>query len=341
MISVKTYFSIHDINAEAWDQVSGGMPFQSHRWYIFGEQVMSDCRPIYLLAYVDDRLVARTSLWLIRNEPVPKMPEPLRTTIVRITKRWPLLICRSPLSSTSGFVITDLSKLPEVVASFAKQTLTIAREHRASFVLFDYLSKAQAQAWSEHFLVTTSSEPGMSMENRWSSLEDYLSAAGKKDRQHYKRVLREAQRFRIQIEHHRSTENLEDALRLIQEVERRHGALPNPWTQGMLEHMELINGEFLTATIDNRLVGCGLLLEDNSAQMTTALGLEEDVPYVYFMLIYESLRVAFEHKIRLLRWGSGAYDVKQRLGFSAEDNSSLAFTAVHPYLQKVLHTLVR
>jgi hypothetical protein len=41
----------------------------------------------------------------------------------------------------------------------------------------------------------------------------------------------------------------------------------------------------------------------------------------------------------LLRWGSGAYDVKQRLGFSLEDNDSLVFTAVNPYLQKALQWL--
>jgi hypothetical protein len=67
--------------------------------------------------------------------------------------------------------------------------------------------------------------------------------------------------------------------------------------------------------------------------------LAKDVPYVYFMLVYESLQMAFERRVRLLRWGSGAYDVKQRLGFSLEDNGSLVFTAVNPYLQKALQWL--
>ena len=73
--------------------------------------------------------------------------------------------------------------------------------------------------------------------------------------------------------------------------------------------------------------------------MTSILGLAEDIPYVYFMLVYESLKIAFEHNVRLLRWGSGAYDVKQRLGFSLEDNGSLLFAPVNPFLQKVLHKM--
>jgi len=71
--------------------------------------------------------------------------------------------------------------------------------------------------------------------------------------------------------------------------------------------------------------------------MTSVLGLAEGIPYVYFMLVYESLKMAFEHKVGLLRWGSGADEAKQRLGFTFEDNDHLAFTAVNPFLQKILH----
>jgi hypothetical protein len=119
-------------------------------------------------------------------------------------------------------------------------------------------------------------------------------------------------------------------------VEVSHGALPNPWARKMLEHMEAADGSFLTATMKGQLVGCGLLLEDNNSQMTSILGRAQGVPYVYFMLVYESLKMAFEHKVRLLRWGSGADEVKQRLGFSFEDNGYLSFAAVNPLLQKML-----
>jgi hypothetical protein len=42
-----------------------------------------------------------------------------------------------------------------------------------------------------------------------------------------------------------------------------------------------------------------------------------------------------EHKLDLLRWGSGAYDVKQRLGFMQEDNSLSAFAPIHPLTRKL------
>ena len=114
----------------------------------------------------------------------------------------------------------------------------------------------------------------------------------------------------------------------------------NPWARAMLENMEMASGVFLTATIGEKLVGCGLLLEDNAAQMTSILGLADDVPYVYFMLVYESLKIAFEHNVRWLRWGSGAYDVKERLGFSRENNGWVVVGAANPLFNRLLRSLI-
>jgi predicted N-acyltransferase len=335
-LSVKANFSIHEIHAGPWNELSDGIPFQSHRWHAFGERVVSDCSPVYLLAYDGNRLIARASLWLVRNEPLPKSLGPLRGVARQMIRHWPLLICRSPLSYASGLVVADERERSAVLTEFAVTAKTIAKQLSASFIIFDYLSKANTQQWPDPFSAMQDVDPGTSMENKWASLDEYLSAGDKKDRQHYKRVLREAGKLGIKIERHNWVDNIDAVLPLIRSVEQGHGALANPWAGAMLEHMQMVDGSFLTATIDKQIVGCGLILEDNGCQMTSLLGLAKDIPYVYFMLVYESLRMAFEHKVRLLRWGSGAYDMKQRLGFSLEDNSSLVFTAVNPWLQNLL-----
>jgi hypothetical protein len=105
--------------------------------------------------------------------------------------------------------------------------------------------------------------------------------------------------------------------------------------------MEMIESTFLEARIGNRPVGCGLLLYDSGAQMAVALGLEKDVPYVYFALLYESLREAFEKKVRLLRWGSGAYAVKEQLGFQKEHNNHLVVAGTRPFTQYLIDLAVR
>jgi predicted N-acyltransferase len=338
-IEVRSFQRISDIDPIDWDKLSGERPFQSHRWYQYGERVMADCIPTYLLAYKNGILSARASLWLIRNEPLPEMPFLARQALTALLKRYPLLVCKSPLVFTGGIIVTDHEDQTELGSALSNAALSIARQQGASFLLFDYLTQVDAQNLFHSFKAMTLPNPGTIMENKWRSLDDYLAAGDKKDRQHYKRVMRESEKLGIKITRHTRVERIDDALSLIRSVERTHGALPNPWARAMLEQMEMVNGIFLTGTINDQLVGCGLLLEDNLAQTTSLLGLAEKIPYVYFMLVYESLRVAFEHNLRLLRWGSGAYDVKQRLGFSFEDNSSFAFTAANPNIQNLIRRL--
>jgi predicted N-acyltransferase len=311
------------------------MPFQSHQWYRFGEQVMDDCLPFYVLVFQGPRLVGRAALWKIRNEPLPKMPALLRRSLAAMVRVWPLLICRSPLAFTQGIVLADDLDPALILSVLSARALEIARDQRCSFVLFDYLKASDAEHFPQSFLKSSNPSTGTIMENRWSSLDDFLSAGNKKDRQHYKRTVREAEKLNLRVARHARVENIEEALRLIRNVERGHGALPNPWARRALKQMDQVNGLYLTVAIGETLVGCGLLLEDNASQTTSLLGLADDVPYAYFMLVYESLRVAFEHNVRSLRWGSGAYDVKERLGFSREDNGALAFSAVSPFLQRL------
>jgi hypothetical protein len=124
---------------------------------------------------------------------------------------------------------------------------------------------------------------------------------------------------------------------LINELEERHGSSPSPWTQAMLENMQSVNGTWLEATMNERLVGGGLLFYDNGAQLTTSLGLAKEIPFLYFLLLYESLDAAFENNVRVLRWGSGAYEVKQKLGFEMERNNYISLMG----MSKIINLLTR
>ena len=83
----------------------------------------------------------------------------------------------------------------------------------------------------------------------------------------------------------------------------------------------MVDGTWLEIRKEGKLVGCGAVLRDNRFQLATSLGLEDDVPGGYFLLLYAALQEAFEHNIRLVRFGSGAYDVKRRLGLHLENTN--------------------
>ena len=321
-LHVKTFSSIKEIDALAWDRLSGDIPFQSHRWYTFGERVLFDCLPIYLLAYDKNTLVARASMWLVRNEPLPKMPRPLKLLVTALVKRWPLLICRSPMANTSGIIVEGNLQREAIFAALTTAAIAQARQKQASIVLFDFLSETEMREWPSDFVKLKMPSPGTILKNRWQSLEQFLADGNKKDRQHYKRTLREAAKLGIHVTQHKVVHEMDSALALIRKVEDRYSSSYNPWMRALLENIEMINGTWLEAYIDKKLVGCGLILEDQNVQLTTGLGLEDNIPYVYFLLIYASLEAAFTKKVELLRWGTGAYEIKRRLGFELEQNNN-------------------
>jgi hypothetical protein len=321
-LNVQRFNSIHEIEPEIWNRVVAGRGFQSHHWYQFGERAMAESHPTYLIAWDGDTPIAGAALFKIHNEPLP-LPEVARRFMASVFKRRPLLICRSPLADTSALLLPGEPARDEALTVLAQAAQEEFKKQRCSFLVFDYLLTEQLRypSWPVGFEPVTISEPGTYMPMEWDSFEKYLEAGNKHDRQHYKRSLREAEKNGLVLSKHRTISDIDRALRLIRNVSIWHGSAPNPWMRGLLENFSMIDGTWLEIHKDNELVGCGAVIRDNKFQLAVALGLEDDVPGGYFLLLYTALQEAFENQVRLVRFGSGAYDVKRRLGFHLEDTN--------------------
>lgn len=326
-IEVQTYHSIQEISPEIWDGVAAGRGFQSHRWYTFGERAMADAKPTYLIAYNGDKAIAGAALFRIHNEPLP-LPSVARRFMSSIFKRRPLLICRSPLADTSALLLPGEPARDEILTILTQAAHEEFKKQRCSFLIFDFLLTEQMKypGWPPGYEPITVSEPGTYMPIEWVNFETYLEAGNKKDRQHYKKSLKEVEENNLVLSKHSSVSDVDAALKLIRNVSIWHGSAPNPWTRGLLENFSMIDGTWLELHKDGKLVGCGAVVRDNKFQLATALGLEDDVPGGYFCLLYAALREAFEHDVRLVRFGTGAYDVKRRLGLHLEDTNHAMVT---------------
>jgi len=320
--TIKTFNSIHEIDPETWDRIVAGRGFQSHRWYAFGERAMKDCPPTYLILWDGDTPIASAALFKVYNEPLP-LPSVARRFMSSVLKRRPLLVCRSPLADTSALLLPGEPLRDEALSALTKAAQAEFKKQRGSFLVFDYLLTEQLKypSWPRGYEPITVSEPGTYMPIEWESFEAYLEAGNKKDRQHYKRSLKEAAENGLILSRHQVVNDIEDALTIIKDVSIWHGSAPNPWMRGMLENFSMIDGTWLEIRKEGKLMGCGAVLRDNKFQLATGLGLEDDVPGGYFLLLYAALQEAFEHNVRLVRFGTGAYDVKRRLGLHLEDTN--------------------
>ena len=327
-LSVRRYTSIHETKPAVWDQLAGGQGFQSFHWYAFGEKVMSDCSALYLIVWSGETPVAGAALFKIKNEPLP-VPSFFRKPLAFYFNRHPLLVCRSPLADTSALLLPDDTALDEALAKLAEAAQNEYKKQACSFLIFDYLAKKETEypAWPKNLKSLTVSDPGTYMPITWKSFEEYLQSGTKKDRQHYKRSLKQAEESGLQLTKHKAVPDIKAALNLIHNVSAKHGTAPNPWTRNLLEMFSMVDGTWLEVRKENSLVCCGAVLRDNYFQLASSIGMDSETPGAYFLLLYAALQDAFEHNIRFVRLGSGAYDVKRRLGFELEDKNHAMVSA--------------
>lgn len=320
-LKVDVFHSIHEIKPEIWNRIVSGRGFQSHNWYAFGERAMADAKPTYLIASDGDTPVAGAALFKVHNEPLP-LPAIAREFMASIFKHKPLLACRSPLADTSALLLPGEPMRDEALAVLARAAQDQFKKQNCSFLLFDYLLTEQLRyAWPKGFEPLTVSEPGTYMALEWQSFNEYLESGNQKDRQEYKKSVKDAEDSGLVLSKRKSVSEIDTALQLIRNVSIWHGSAPNPWMRGLLENFSLVDGVWLELHKEGKLVGCGAIVRDNQFQLVTALGLEDDVPGGYFYLLHAALQDAFENKMRLVRFGAGAYDVKRKLGLHLEDTN--------------------
>jgi predicted N-acyltransferase len=332
--------SVEDVGQQAWDQLSAGQPFTSYRWYRFGERAMAYAEPLYVILSHAGQPVARATFWLTRDEQIPIEWRVVRHAVEAVLRRWPLLICQAPLTSaasTSGLVLPKPPLRSTALKVITEVALDLAQHHQASFCVFGYLEETEARlgSWPTKFGRTLLWGSGTRMHIRWRDFEEYLAHLNKKRRYNIRRTLRLAADQGLEVKRYQKVDDVDAAMRLHQKVNRRHNGCTEPWMQAAMEHSHMVDCAWLAAEQNGRLVGCELMLGDQDVWLVTGLGLEEDVQNAYFALGYADIEHAIQTQARMLRWGSLAYPVKQRLGFELESNDWVVFGSNGALLQHV------
>ncbi len=330
---VRVANSVSQVGQEAWDRLSEGRPFTSFRWYRFGEAVLADNTPVYIILSRQGEPLARATFWLRRREALPVSSRIVRRLVEMILGRWPVLLCQTPLADASGLILPDPPPLRDAALKIIAQAAQDqARKHNASFLGVVYLKRHQADwaGWPEDFATITVPNPGTHLIITWPDFEGYVASLSKSMRKDYRRHRNRAASQDIAVEYHPMTKPLNEtildqAMTLIRNVETHHGSAPDPWARAILRNACMADATWLTAHMKGRLVGCGLVVGDGDSQAMKLLGLDYKIRYAYFQLIYTAIRCAIEGGFRVLWGGSGAYDMKQRLGFQVEEENHVVF----------------
>lgn len=329
-IDVQVTSRLDDIGDEAWDHLSGGHPFASARWYRFGERVLANDRPLYVTVSHRGESIGRATFWLTSEIPLPVKSRTIRSWMGTLFRRWPLLLCRAPIADASGLILPgDPSLRRRAVEAIEGVVKELARKHDVSFVLFDYLYGPEVETIQPlaGFRPAVAGDPGTRLTITWPDFQSYLKGLRYSARHSYRVNCNHARRLGIEVKILSTVEALEQTLSLIRNAERHHNASPVPWARRSLENIVLVGGRWVAAEMRGRLAACCVLLSDGDVGVLTLLGRDYEAQYAYFQLLYAAIGCAVESRLRIVKCGSGAYDLKQRLGFEPEPNNYVMFAA--------------
>ncbi len=332
---VRVTHGVEEVGQSEWDRLGEAQPFASYRWYRYCEEVFAGDLPIYVTLYWAGEPLARATFWLKSQESLPTRSRGARFIVDSVLRYRPLLACRSPISGTSGLILPAPPHREPALATILLTAQELARKHRTSFLLFDYLDPEQMSwsGWPDGYVRITNTSPGTRLAISWTDFEGYLAHLSKKRRYNIRRTYRLAAEDGIVIVQHPAVSDLDKAMELHRNVNRRYQVPTASSMWPTMAHAEMVDAVWLAALKDGQLVGCELMLGDRGTWLVTALGLDHRVSNVYFILGYEDIRYAIEHGAQALRWGSETFDVKGRLGFEPEDYNNLIFSSRWTVLQ--------
>jgi hypothetical protein len=332
MFDVKTYRSITDIDPGDWRQLNGGRPFSSRRWYQYLEKSFAADQPIYIILYQAAVPVALAGYWVKADEPLPMPPSPIRTLAAAALRRRPLMQCQDPLVGGQTCLL-----LPDDPALHTAALQTIShhahdqlQQHNGSFLLYTYLEKAQCRrpGWPSQFTAMDSGTPQTILPLQWPTFDDYLTWMRRDSKSAYKDYRRHCNRaadLGIEVTVENEVTAVDQALALVHATHHNHNSMPHPNARPAMENMTMVDGRWLAARQNGRLVGTGLLLGDNDGWVIVFLGLDYEVRYAYFQLVYAVLREAIESGGRYLVGGASNYKLKEKLGFHTQNNPYIGF----------------
>jgi predicted N-acyltransferase len=320
----------------AWATVLAQKPFCGLEWQ------QTNPAKWYILIQENGRPSGLASFYLTSETGLSMPSGLLRTLTSALLSRRPILLCATPVGSSDGCLFE-----PKVDLLNALQPVLdmIAKQSKASFVVFGYCSDALADALAGTLrdFSTVRLDSGMNLDVQWASFEGYLNSLSRHGRQNYRNHSNRARELNIRLV---TTDDWREQLPrlrvLVQNVARKyHDSCVEAvryldWCTTLPTSMT----SMALAYCGDVLAGYSLRLRDGDHLILASLGLDYAYNQIYFQLFYDAIRYSIDNGIRVIRGGAGAYEFKQRLGFKPVPCSAV-FRATSPVIRSFVRSLVR
>lgn len=310
--------SIHEIDEERWDSITGSVLSMTHRWQRAMEADWRFYQPHYLLledaqgpcaAVVADVYASFKNLRLLGW----------------LHQRLSLAV-RPPFSSMCGVMLRPGVALEGVMADLKPELDQWRRRERRLLMSVDNVGASDLAGWKQAGFLAIS-EKGVSVLDLPASYEDYLQLLENHDRQELRRARRRGEKFDLRFEFGPPAEDNEQIYALVGEVFASHGVAAEavPFTPRLFAALDKeMPGDvfFVRAYAGDTLAGACLCLLNGSTLWAPMIGLHYEIArpsYLYFLIFDEMIRWGIAHQIQKIFLGKTNERQKQRHGFYQEE----------------------
>jgi uncharacterized protein len=327
---VTCHSSIHELPAAAWDELTGGNIYLSHRWLSVVERD-SQPPPVYLAAWSSDGLLAGgLPVYRLEQAPGNHLSDPASVVSDRpgADDWYPALLGGTRIGYASSILadgglpadgqVTVCRVLLDALVGyaadggFASSSLLYLNQVGAEQV-------ARVPGWP---LVFSSAEAVLAV--TWPSFEEYLAGMSRHWRANVRADLRHFSQSRLEFRLVPLSEVVADAAPLAVNVQHKYGHQSSPVRQvrffgdvaEQLGDHALVFGCF----DGSRLIGFGLAFQWQDTLYIRSAGFDYDALLrqgEHFMVMYyEPIRYAIEHNLAWIHFGTESFAAKVQRGCS-------------------------
>lgn len=328
--------SIHDIDANRWDELSGhSAVIRSHAYLDAIEQSgINDCRYYYPVVYNhNDEMVAHACVYTISTDLSQLLPARLQRWVNKLRRVWPQFMsvriteCASPLVAGHGISIRAGEDRGALLGELNNAINAIARSANSGLIVVrDFLTdeRNDADELLRHGYALQMNMPLARIPVRWASYEDYLESMRTRYRKDVKRRLQKSiangqqvQRISEFGDHaHTWAAQAQVVLARAQRFKRER---IGPAYYANMDRKLGDQSLMLVACRDARMVAHGMVLTDRENTIATFFGREAGRPNAeWFSLINEVIKLGIERQSRYIHLGLGSYEAKALVGADVE-----------------------
>jgi predicted N-acyltransferase len=340
--------SIRDIDADAWDALSGpDAVVRSHAYLEAIEaSAINDCRYFYpLILNEDDEIAAHACVYTITTDFAQLLPAQLQRLARSIRRLWPRFLrvkiteCGSPLVAEHSVSVRRGEDRERLIMELGEAVSEIARAQRSRLVVIRDFLDSDRNEWDallRQGYNLASSIPLARIRVRWDSYESYLSCMRSRYRKDVRRRLKRAredgQQIKILSSFGEQAELWVEQARVI--YENKIGFKREMLTPEYYRNMDDRLGDrsmLLVAQKDGRMLAHGMVLADDSNTIATYFGRDSGpASKEWFHLINEAIRFGIDRKSRYINLGRGSYDAKSIVGADVEPLYAYSKSTIAP-----------